>query len=122
MSKLDEYLTLGTGAGLIPGLAGFSFEAMFASMEVAEQKRRDKEAGIVKNIEGFFGVPSKGIEFVYQNISFKNNCYHCAVPENSLYYVFGEEGNILFAASKYEYLGKGVFLVYLTLKGGNASD
>jgi len=88
------------------------FSAINYMCAVGEKEKKEqirKSAGIES--EGDFeGVPSKNIDFKYDSIVFKHENYICYI--NDKYEVFDKNANLLFIAEEFDYLGKGIYIVY----------
>ncbi len=81
---------------------------MMAAADEANKQRANEQAGIVK--EGnYYGVPTKGISFMFDNIEL-NSGFYVGTDDNGKT-VFDKDGKCLFSCLSYNYLGKNIFLV-----------
>ena len=114
-SELDALFMGGNATGF--------FSNMIAEIDRRKHLEKLEKAGVSFNKEfGFFGVPSKGIPYDYDNIDFVNNkFYYCSVvfEDMTKVDVFDENGKLLFFAKKddFEYIGKDIFLARENKKG-----
>lgn len=91
------------------GYLGNFFQAMFAEMEIENQKRANKESGIELSEKGLFGVPNKNIPSIYHSINFKSNHYICIKGDSKTLY--DNNGSFMFSFVDFENLGENMFLV-----------
>jgi hypothetical protein len=108
-SELDALFMGGNATGF--------FSNMIAEIDRRKHLEKLEKAGVSFNKEfGFFGVPSKGIPYDYDNIDFVNNkFYYCSVvfEDMTKVDVFDENGKFLFFSFDdcFEYIGEDFFLV-----------
>jgi hypothetical protein len=88
---------------------GMFFGSLIAQIDENKRQQRNKQAGIIEE-NYLYGVPEKNIECKYDMLDFNGVYYKGRFDGKDE--IFDSTGKFLFAAIKYDYLGKGIFLVY----------